>query len=369
MTSSRPQRVTAQPQRFEDEQAAVHSHAQELLDIRRALRLSRVPAGYMSDADDIDDETDEENKYDSETESEEEEDESDDDDQEKFRRLIAKEAKDGWSTQHTPVQPHAFIPGPQPAVDGLALTDQSSPLDYFYQFIPYTYITEIAEQINIYASQQLDDTDKENRPPNTRSQERKREEKISASGWRPVTDPELLAWFGCIFFMSVVKLENTRDYWSGITRQPFVADTFARNRFLDIMRFLHLSDNAQSSTDRLQKLRPLIDTINHHCRTAHYPSQHCTIDEAMVGFKGRSIMRQHIPAKAHSTGYKVWMLVESKTNYVFNFDIYTGRGAETETGQATRVVNQLIDTIASASLSYHRYGWFLLKCRSLQVPA
>lgn len=65
----------------------------------------------------------------------------------------------------------------------------------------------------------------------------------------------------------------------------------------------------------------------------------------MVGFKGISIMRQHIAAKAHDTGYKVWMLVEAETNYVYNFDIYTGKGPQSETGQAARVVNQLIEPL------------------------
>jgi Transposase IS4 len=64
-------------------------------------------------------------------------------------------------------------------------------------------------------------------------------------------------------------------------------------------------------------------------------------------------MRQHIAAKSHDTGYKVWMLIESTTNYVYDFDIYTGKGAKSETGQATRVVNQLVQRL-------HRHCWHVI---------
>jgi len=49
------------------------------------------------------------------------------------------------------------------------------------------------------------------------------------------------------------------------------------------------------------------------------------IDEAMVGYKGKSKMRQYIASKAQDTGFKVWIAVDCETGYVFNFDVYTGK--------------------------------------------
>jgi hypothetical protein len=63
----------------------------------------------------------------------------------------------------------------------------------------------------------------------------------------------------------------------------------------------------------------------------------------MVGFKGRSKMKQSMPAEHTRNGFKVWMLVDCGTGYVYNFDIYEGKGEQgPETGQSQRVVTTLI---------------------------
>jgi hypothetical protein len=43
-----------------------------------------------------------------------------------------------------------------------------------------------------------------------------------------------------------------------------------------------------------------------------------------------------------STGIKIWVLAECETGYVYNFEVYEGKGDDSEVGQATRVVNHLI---------------------------
>ena len=61
-----------------------------------------------------------------------------------------------------------------------------------------------------------------------------------------------------------------------------------------------------------------------------------------MGFKGRTKLKQYIPAKSADTGFKIWMLVDCATNYVFNFEIYQGKGEGPETGMSQRVVNHLV---------------------------
>ena len=66
----------------------------------------------------------------------------------------------------------------------------------------------------------------------------------------------------------------------------------------------------------------------------------------MVGFTGRSKMRQHIAKKAMPTGFKVWMLVDCSTNYIVAFDIYTGaKGKEKEADAAGKVVMKLLERV------------------------
>jgi hypothetical protein len=66
----------------------------------------------------------------------------------------------------------------------------------------------------------------------------------------------------------------------------------------------------------------------------------------MILFKGRSSMRQHIAKKASPTGFKVWMLVDVETNYVYSFDIYTGKNkSKREEGATAAVVLKLIEPL------------------------
>ena len=93
----------------------------------------------------------------------------------------------------------------------------------------------------------------------------------------------------------------------------------------------------------VHKVRELIKVVSENAQAAYYPSQHLTIDEAMVAFKGRSKLRQNVPNKKNPNGFKVWMLVESSSGYVVNFQVFEGRGDDgPETGHAQRVVKDLI---------------------------
>ena len=46
-----------------------------------------------------------------------------------------------------------------------------------------------------------------------------------------------------------------------------------------------------------------------------------SVDESMIWFKGPLEFHQYIPMKPIKWGVKVWMLTQSKTGYVDNFQI------------------------------------------------
>ena len=45
----------------------------------------------------------------------------------------------------------------------------------------------------------------------------------------------------------------------------------------------------------------------------------------MVGFKGRSILKQYMPAKHKTLEIKLWGIYSS-TGFLHDFDVYQGRG-------------------------------------------
>ena len=57
-------------------------------------------------------------------------------------------------------------------------------------------------------------------------------------------------------------------YWSNDTgaRNAAIASSMAKDRFDEIMRYCHVSDNNDlDAADKMGKIRPLITIINHRC--------------------------------------------------------------------------------------------------------
>ena len=69
----------------------------------------------------------------------------------------------------------------------------------------------------------------------------------------------------------------------------------SRNTFPAILTFLHASDIDPTNidpTDRLHKIRVLLDKMRANCKKFYQPHQHVSIDERMVKNKGRFTWKQ-----------------------------------------------------------------------------
>ena len=82
----------------------------------------------------------------------------------------------------------------------------------------------------------------------------------------------------------------------------------SRNRW--ILRYIHVVDNTSAPTrtdpnyDRLWKVRPLIDLLQHTCGEMCNPGQQLSIDESMIGTKCRLSFIQYLPAKPTKWGIR-----------------------------------------------------------------
>ena len=79
------------------------------------------------------------------------------------------------------------------------------------------------------------------------------------------TKSEIKSTIGIILLMGIYKLPNRRMYWAPYSKVSIIADTIPRNRFKEILRHLHYSDNSfdlnknDPSHNKLFKIQPLID--------------------------------------------------------------------------------------------------------------
>ena len=333
---------------------------QELSKLLRAIEISRQPEPDTESDTDADEQKKNEVLGEESADEDELFDQLTEDQQDEWQVLTAADRTTGWKVHCRSTGRHVFTPGMQ-QVGCLLPTTVTTPLDIFHQLITPDIIDYFCERTNANAQvrkqkkrARRSDDNKENIDPDATDSDVDENE----VRWDDVTTTELRAFIGCVICMGIVQLKDTKQYWCDDIGPAIIRRSFARNRFLSLLANFHISERPpddQPSTDRLHKVRELAERVGRRFTTAFYPSQWLSIDEAMVGFKGRSVMKQYIPAKTSPTGFKIWMLVDCETNYVVKFEIYPGKQMDgPETGQAYDVVMRLV-TVLNVD-SWHALG-------------
>lgn len=143
----------------------------------------------------------------------------------------------------------------------------------------------------------------------------------NSKNWTDVTEIEMKAFLGCLIVMGIHQLPALKHYWSSdpFLRVDSVAKVMTANRFKKIIENLHCNDNetqapkSSPNHDKLHKVKPLLDLLNQNVRKVYRPSGVVCVDESMIPFKGRYVLKQYMPKKPVKWGYKVWCLCDSYT--------------------------------------------------------
>ena len=86
------------------------------------------------------------------------------------------------------------------------------------------------------------------------------------------------------------------------------------------------------------------------------PGRDLSIDEAMIGYKGRIFFKQYTPAKPTKWDIKVWEMCEADSGYCVSFDIYTGRHSQENT--TLSLGHEVVDKLASPFYDQNRHLYF-----------
>ena len=168
------------------------------------------------------------------------------------------------------------------------------------------------------------------------------------------TVEEMRAFFGMQIVMGYHALPCIRDYWS--TDPTFgvyyIANIMPLKRFEELRAYLHFNDNDLMKPrdhphhDRAFKIRPVLDHFNKCFIAGMSATEEQAIDEHMIKFKGHNILRQYVKGKPVQWGFKLWCRCDSKTGYLFQFDLYTGKKSNNiEHGLGEGVVLTLTEQI------------------------
>ena len=215
------------------------------------------------------------------------------------------------------------------------LPSDACELDYFHLLFTPVMFERIVEETNRYAEQC------------------QRDAAIRDNKWTPTTVREMRAYFGLNIMMGIHILPELHHYWSSddMLGVPGMCRVMTRKRYHKITQYFHLNNNetavarGEPGYDPLHKLAPLMESVKTNFPLCYVPAKDLSIDEAMVAFKGRSFMKQYLPAKPTKWGFKVWTLAEARTGYVACIQVYTGRrNAPSVNGLGYDVVMHLSET-------------------------
>ena len=119
-----------------------------------------------------------------------------------------------------------------------------SPVTLFKPFMTDKLIDHICKETNAYAAQKGNHTFK-------------------------IEPNELKSFLAVLLLSGYIAYPRRSMYWemSSDSRNTIVASLFTRNRFLDVLQYLHLADNNNlNPSDKFSKANPLLKMINESCR-------------------------------------------------------------------------------------------------------
>ncbi len=91
-----------------------------------------------------------------------------------------------------------------------------------------------------------------------------------------------------VMLMGVVEKNNCRDDWTTdpVVQTPVFNKVMPVNRFVNILRALHFTDNLQAyannTTEKMNKIRTVFPHLRSKFKDAFYPYKNVNIDESLM---------------------------------------------------------------------------------------
>lgn len=306
---------------------------QEEHDLQRALQLSME--ADLVDPDVSEDEKAEESHSDSEEEEVTNGDEMDE-------KHVEEGSDPGWNEVCSEFDLPRFE-----SVHGASSTVRGSvdPIKFFDKFFTPQVWSHLVQQTNLYAKQYLD--------------------AFIDEDWQETNEEELKALVGMLIGMGICYLPRQRMYWEDKWRVSMVAKVMSRNRYLKLMKYLHINDNDRAPArgdpnyNVLYKIQPLLDMLGRNFRSEFVPGANIVLDEDMIPYKGRMVIKQYMKDKPIKWGYKVFKLCDAETAYVYRLQIYTGKQDRNVDGGLSYAVSMaMVEGLTGQNRTLYCDNWY-----------
>lgn len=144
---------------------------------------------------------------------------------------------------------------------------------------------------------------------------------------------ELKALIGLLIFSGAMKDNHlpTQMMFDDLFCGCRYRATMSRERFNFLINCLRFDDKKtreeRKKESKLAPVKEIWDKVIQNCRDNYKPGSYCTIDEQLVGFRGRCPFRVYMSSKPNRYGIKIIMLCDSGTNYMVDAIVQLGKGS------------------------------------------
>lgn len=127
--------------------------------------------------------------------------------------------------------------------------------------------------------------------------------RVFAKEWNNIEWEEMQAYIGLLILAGIFKSNNeaTSSLWDGEMGRAIFRATMPLKMFKRLSRVIRFDDkrtrDARRQTDKLAPIREMWDKWVERLPLMYNPGLNVTVDECLVGFRGRCPFKQYMPSK------------------------------------------------------------------------
>lgn len=185
---------------------------------------------------------------------------------------------------------------------------------------------------------------------------------------KETTLAEIKAVIGLLYIAGVKHggRMNLSEFWAtdgnGVAIFPA---TMGINRFRFLCRCIRFDDihsrEERRKLDKICAVREIFENFVRNCKSAYTVGALTTLDEMLWAFRGRCSFRMYIANKPAKYGLKIFALVDARTYYVTNLEIYAGVQPDGPYKISTKtddVVERMCEPIYNTGRNITMDNWF-----------
>lgn len=226
--------------------------------------------------------------------------------------------------------------------DAMAAAELESPLALFFFFMPKSLWKLIAHESNRYEKDtrgaRIDKYNERNdRLPGILANQRYYQHVKTIKSFAPIRPEEILHVIALLIARGLCPYKiGIEQHWATVQKGAVPAGCWSsfipRQRFRDILRHLHFTDNndKRAKLDRAWKIRSVVDTLQHTFARGMRIGKWVAFDEMVIPSRcSRNAVRIYLKNKPHKYGTKLFAVCCGVTKYCARIEVYCGKRQDT----------------------------------------